>query len=106
MTDKALASAQGPSSGEPPPTSQARRPLASTRHTVILVAMLLAIAAYGAYLQRNAGSGPELVSHRGSALPLYLSLIAAEWGLFRYVLVGLKKSGTRMRDVIGSRWAS
>lgn len=83
-----------------------RKPIAPIGHTIVLIAVLLGIAAYGAYLQWNAGSGPQLVSQRGPQWPLYLSLIAAEWGLFRLALVGLKKSGTRMRDVIGQRWAS
>jgi len=83
-----------------------RKPIAPIGHTIALIAIILAMAAYGAYLQRNAGSGTHLVEHRGSALPLYLSLIAAEWGLFRFALIGLKKSGNRMRDVIGQRWAS
>jgi hypothetical protein len=82
-----------------------RRPIAPIGHTIALIAMNLAIAAYGAYVQQSAGSKTQLVEHRGSALPLYLGLIAAEWGLFRFALVGLRKTGTRMRDVIGQRWA-
>lgn len=86
--------------------AEERRLVASGRHTVILIGILLAIAAYGASLQWSAGSKTQLVEHRGSALPLYLGLIAAEWGLLRYVFVGLKKRGTRLRDLIGARWAS
>lgn len=83
-----------------------RRPIAPIAHTVALIAIILAIAGYGAYLQRNAGPGTQLVEHRSSQLALYLGLIAAEWGLFRFALVGLKKSGTRLRDAIGQRWAT
>jgi membrane protease YdiL (CAAX protease family) len=81
-----------------------RRPIAPIPHTIALIGIIFAIAAYGAYLQWNAGSGPDLVAHRGPQWPLYLSLVAAEWGLFRFAFVGLKKSGTRMGDVIGERW--
>lgn len=81
-----------------------RRPLvASVRHTIILIAILLAIAAYGVYAQRAAENIP-VPAHRGSALPLYLTLLAAEWGLFRYVTIGLRKGGTPFRDLLGYRW--
>lgn len=82
-----------------------RRPLiASIRHTIILISILLAIAAYGIYAQ-SAAAGAPAPEGRGSALPLYLSLIAAEWGLLRYVTIGLHKGGTRLRDLIGARWS-
>jgi len=86
--------------------TEPRRPVASARHTSILIAIFLAMAAYGAYLQHAAGSRPELVESRGSALPLYLGLILMEWGLLRYVVVGLKKTGTTLRDLLGERWGS
>jgi len=82
-----------------------RRPIAPVGHTIGLIAIILAIAAYGTYVQLTAGSKTQLVEHRGSALPLYLGLIAAEWGLFRFCLIGLRRSGTQIGDVIGRRWA-
>jgi membrane protease YdiL (CAAX protease family) len=91
---------------DPNATRGDRRPIAPIWHTIVLIAIILGIAAYGAYAQRSAGSQGQLVADRGSALPLYLGLIAAQWGLFRFCLVGLRKSGTRMRDVIGRRWAT
>lgn len=86
--------------------TEQRRPIASIRHTAILIAIFLAMAAYGVYLQRAAGSGKEIVGIRGSALPLYLALIAMEWGLLRYIVIGVKKTGTRLRDLVGPRWAT
>jgi membrane protease YdiL (CAAX protease family) len=80
--------------------------VASVRHTVILIAIFLALAAYGAYAQRALGSRAQFVEERGSALPLYLGLIAAEWGLLHYVVVGIRRTGTRMRDLVGARWTS
>jgi membrane protease YdiL (CAAX protease family) len=83
-----------------------RRLLAPLWHTALLIAILLAMAAYGMFLQRQAGAGPQLVERRGSALPLYLSLIVAEWGLLRLVVAaGLKRNGVRFRDLLGERWA-
>jgi membrane protease YdiL (CAAX protease family) len=87
--------------------SEGRRLIAPLWHTAVLIAFLLALAAYGAYAQLNAKPGPELVERRGSTLPLYLSLIAAEWGLLRFVVAGgLKKTGTSLRDLMGQRWSS
>jgi len=89
-----------------PALTRGRQPIASVRHTVILVAILLAIAGYGAYLQSHAGSSPQLVEKHPSAIPLYLSLMAAQWGLVRYVTIGMKHGGTRLRDLLGQRWSS
>jgi membrane protease YdiL (CAAX protease family) len=92
---------------EPQPTTGVRPPLvAPLRHTIILIAILFGIAAYGAYVQATSHQGPHIVEKRGSALPLYLSLIAAEWGLVRFVTArGLRRTGTRLRDLIGARWS-
>jgi membrane protease YdiL (CAAX protease family) len=82
-----------------------RRLIAPIWHTVILILILLGMAAYGVFLQKQAAPGPELVAHRGSTLPLSLSLIAAEWGLLRFVVAGgLRRTGTRFRDLLGERW--
>lgn len=83
-----------------------RRLIAPIGNTVLLIAIILVMTAYGVYVQRNAGSNTQLVEHRGSALPLYLGLIVGEWALFRLVLAGLRKSGTRLSDVIGRPWVN
>lgn len=84
--------------------TEPRRPLiASLRHTAILTAILLGVAAYGIYVQSQGAE--RSAGNRGSALPLYLSLLAAEWGLVRYVMVGLRRTGTRVRDLVGARWS-
>jgi CAAX protease family protein len=79
--------------------------VASPRHTAIVVAIVLGIAAYGIYAQATSHHESQLVEHRGSALPLYLSLLAAEWGLVRLVVVGIHRTGTRLRDLLGDRWS-
>ena len=83
-----------------------RRLIAPLWHTALLIAFLLALAACGAYAQQHAKPGPELVERRGSTVPLYLSLIVAEWGLLRFVVAGgLKRTGTSLRDLLGERWS-
>lgn len=86
--------------------TEPRRPLiASLRHTAILTAIVFGVAAYGIYAQTTSQAAPSAPVHRGSALPLYLTLLAAEWGLVRYVMVGLPKTGTRVRDLVSARWS-
>jgi uncharacterized protein len=87
--------------------STERRLVAPLWHTALLIAILLAIAAYGVLAQSRPRSGTQLVEHRGSAVPLYLSLAAAELGLLRFVVAGgLRKTQTRFRELLGERWGS
>ena len=86
--------------------TEPRRPLiASLRHTAILIAIVLGVAAYGIYAQAASHGDGRSLEHRGSALPLYLSLLAAEWGLVRYVMVGIRRTGTGLRDLTRAQWA-
>lgn len=82
------------------------RPIAPIWHTIVLIAILAAMALYGASLQRGSHGG-AIGGQRPNVIPLYLSLIAAEWGLLRFVwALGLRRTGTRMRDLIGGEWMS
>lgn len=47
-----------------------------------------------------------MLQQHAHVVPLYLSLIAMEWGLFLYVRKGLLSSGTKLSELIGGRWAS
>jgi membrane protease YdiL (CAAX protease family) len=76
-------------------------------HTVLLVALFLALTLSGAFFQRAAQSQPERLPSHPHVVPLYLSLIAMEWGLFFYVWKGgLRRSGTKLGELIGGRWRS
>jgi uncharacterized protein len=76
-------------------------------HTVLLVALFLALTLGGALFQREARSQPGRLLQHPNVLPLYLSLMAMEFGLFFYVWKGgLRRSGTKLRDLIGGRWRS
>jgi CAAX protease family protein len=81
------------------------RPVASFRHTAILVSVFLVLAVAGAAFQRAPGPATGAGAERPSAVPLYLSLLVAEWGLVYYVWrPGLRRAGTRLRDLIGGRY--
>src|SRR6185436_13120066 len=77
------------------------RRVASPRHTLTLCLILLAIAAAGfaqTLLPKNGAAGAP-----GGAI-VYLPLLAAEWGLFAYVAVGLRRGGVSLKEIISARW--
>jgi membrane protease YdiL (CAAX protease family) len=76
-------------------------PLGSWRHTIILCAILIAIAAVGFLSLHRAASQSGAGAVSGAAL--YLPLLAAEWGLFLYVRMGLHRRGRTIRGLISAR---
>ena len=82
--------------------SEVMEPVAPFWHTGILVAGAAVLAVLGALVQHHAGLERR---SGGSPIPLYLSLLAAEWGLFRFVRKGSLRSGTKLDDLIGRNWA-
>ena len=90
------------------PLVDASRPklVAPFWHTALLVALFLALTVGGALFRRQIAAAPETVRPHPHVAPLYLSLMAAEWGLFFYVWRGgLRRTGIRLRDLIGGRWS-
>ncbi len=83
-----------------------RKLLAPLWHTLALVGILLAIAGYGAHLQSASRDGSQIVAEHRGAISLYLSLIVAEWALLRFVLIGIRRSGLKLRDLVSGRWSS
>jgi membrane protease YdiL (CAAX protease family) len=82
------------------------QPVAPWRHTVLLAALFLGLALAGAVFQRQSAAGHGAPQGHPPVAPLYLSLIALEWGLFVYVRKGVRRSGTTTSELIGGRWAS
>jgi membrane protease YdiL (CAAX protease family) len=90
------------------PSPTGPRPVASYRHTAVLVGVMLAMAASGAWFQhRAASSGEATLPHPQRLAGLYLPLIAMEWALVLYIWrAGLRLTGGSLRDLIGGRWNS
>jgi uncharacterized protein len=83
------------------------KPVAPAWHTALLAALFLGFAVSGALFQRHSQSAPGMMQAHPNAIPLYLSLIAMEWGLFLYVWKGgLRRTGTKVSEIIGGRWGS
>jgi membrane protease YdiL (CAAX protease family) len=75
-------------------------------HMALLVALFLGMAVSGAFFQRQARSEPGMLQQHPHVVPLYLSLIVLEWGLFAYVRRGLRRTGMKLSELIGGRWTS
>jgi uncharacterized protein len=82
------------------------RLIAPRWHTALLVALFLGLAVGGAFFQRHARTQVE-VQQQPQVIPLYISLIAMEWGLVIYVSrAGLRRTGTTLKELIGGDWAN
>jgi membrane protease YdiL (CAAX protease family) len=90
-----------------PEPSQTHRPIASTRHFILVLLIQLALVGFGFWLQRRGGSGSDSVlPQKRNVVPLYLSVIALEWGLVATVRGAVNDRGFKLRDLIGGRWSS
>ena len=85
----------------------APRLVARPLHTVLLITLFLGLAVSGAIFQQHAHSQPQILQQHPEVVPLYISLIAMEWGLVIYVWrAGLRKTGTKLSELIGGKWAN
>ncbi len=80
--------------------------IAPSWHTALFVALFLGLALSGAFFQRRSVSEPGMLQQHPHVVPLYLSLIVMEWGLFYFVWKGLCRSGTKLSELVGGRWAN
>jgi membrane protease YdiL (CAAX protease family) len=71
----------------------------------IMLLIQLALVVLGFWLQRRPGTDSVLPQHSNLA-PLYVSLIAMEWGLVAAVRAGVNKRGISLWEVVGGRWNS
>jgi membrane protease YdiL (CAAX protease family) len=81
------------------------RPVASARHTIILLGIMASMAVLGARFQQGGNTAPAIAS-RPNALAVYLPLLISEWAMFLFVWKrGLQPAGTSLREIIGGRWS-
>jgi len=83
-----------------PRETQPLRPLASTIHTMWLLAFMSAWAYLG-YIQ----AGRMRAMHAPNHFLLYLPTFAVEWLLFAYVVYGARRHGVSLRELLGPRWS-
>jgi membrane protease YdiL (CAAX protease family) len=81
------------------------RLIAPRWHTALLIGLFLGLALSGAFFQRHARSQPEVLHQHPGVVPLYILVIAMEWGLVIYVWRGgLRRTGTKLSELIGGTW--
>jgi len=77
------------------------KPIASWAHTAVLLAILTAIAVAGAVGATRMTTNPVAPTSHATVIPLYLSLIAAEWALVLYTRRGIRRTATTISDLLG-----
>jgi membrane protease YdiL (CAAX protease family) len=74
--------------------------LASRRHTAIFLGIVVGVAALGAASQSRFEPGASALAP-GAKWSAYASVVALQLLLVRYVAVGMRQSGHRLRDLFG-----
>lgn len=88
-------------------TFSTNQPIASLKHTAVVVAILIAMAVAGAWqTSRQAAGGTSVVAAHQDMTFLYLFLTGSEWALVWLVFGGIHDRGLRLWELIGGRWNS
>ncbi len=85
-----------------PPVKQA----AFYWHTAPFAGVLLALAVAGSVMQSHAKTHPQSFGQARQMVPLYLSLLAMEYGLFAFVKGGIRRYGVSVREILGGDWST
>ncbi len=89
---------------EPVPSSPARKLIAPLWHTGLVLLVVATLIVLGTLLQKQPASAPKVDA--GGKATLYLSLIAAQYGLYRLVRLGVRRANREMSDVVGENQTS
>jgi len=81
------------------PTGSPWKPVASYLHTFLIVALLCAVGVMSMLTLQRGGAAVKATS-------LYLQTIIWLWALSLLVYFGLRRHGTRLRDIFGQTWQS
>ena len=72
------------------------KPIASAGHFVFMLLIQAALTAYGFYLQHRAEVGGSVLPQNRNILPLYLSILALEWGWVATVRGAVQNKGAHI----------
>jgi CAAX protease family protein len=75
-------------------------------HTALLIMILATLVLGGARLQSHTKPTDSIAPQHAGNVSLYVSLIVFEWALVFFVWFGLRRGGTRLRELIGGKWNS
>ncbi|HJQ97166.1 MAG TPA: type II CAAX endopeptidase family protein [Candidatus Polarisedimenticolaceae bacterium] len=80
------------------------RPVASTRHSIVFLAIVAAVTLAGFAAQNRPVAGGGLVETHIDVIPVYLSVTVMNWLLVLFVWKGIRKQGASFGSLIGERW--
>ena len=80
------------------------RPVASTRHALIFLAIVAAVTLAGFAAQNRPVAGGGLVETHKDVIPVYLSVTVMNALLVFFVWKGIRKQGATFGALIGERW--
>ena len=80
------------------------QPVASTRHSIIFLAIVAAVTLAGFAAQNRPVAGGGLVETHTDVIPVYLSVTVMNWLLVLFVWKGIRKQGASFGSLIGERW--
>ncbi len=83
---------------ETPSQQKSFQPVAHWLHTVFLIAVLFGFSYLGAVSQHR-----RAVTH-GSPMLTYVLTLAYEWILLGIVMLGIRRRGVKLRELISGRW--
>ena len=81
-------------------------PVASYRHSLIFLGIVVAVTLAGFSAQNRPGTGGGLVESHAHVIPVYLSVTVMNWLLVLFVWKGVRKRGGSFSSLIGGRWGS
>jgi membrane protease YdiL (CAAX protease family) len=82
------------------------QPVASTRHSLVFLAIVAGVILAGFAAQNRQVSGGGLVESHVHVIPIYLSVTILNWLLALWVWKGIRAHGGSVRALIGGRWGS
>ncbi len=85
-----------PDAAPPPATIAPHQPVASYLHTALIVLLMAAVATVSAL-------GHEGREARGP-MTSYVTTLIWQWALFALVILGVRRKGLKLGDLLGQRW--
>jgi uncharacterized protein len=94
------------SPANPSSSSFSRALIAPVWHTIVFIAIFIALSVAGGFFQHAAKQYAQPTVPGSSPVPGYVSVLISEWLLVLYVRMGVQKRGVSLRDLVGGRWAT
>ena len=88
------------------PDERGHQPVASLRHALVLLAIVIGVVVAGFAAQMREVAGGGLVESHVHVIPIYVSVSVLNWLLAFYVWRGVRARGGSAASLIGGRWGN